>query len=287
MIPMQWQEELSADGLAHIRGAPDGAGPFLAAAELWERTGAGWKTIPVQRTSWRTVWPQSATDVWAVGERGQTAHLGHDGWRQEHFTEGVTGIEIMAWPDGTAWAPVTYGEIYRHGPDGWRSWKPPVLADRHTGVLWGAAPDDVWMHTHRRTTGVPPDLGHWDGQGWTFHSLWKNGYISNMAGSATDDVWAVGHVVKWIGKGALAAHWDGSRWSKVELPTDKRLCDVYVSPAGEVWIAGFDGTLLRGRNGTFEQLEAPRETLNGVYAGPDGSVWILAGGKRVLKANAP
>lgn len=282
-VPMQWTTELTADQVEHIRGAADGAGPFVAGSELWERAQGGWHTVQGAGSGWREVWPRSADDVWAVGEGGKTMHRGTVGWRLERFPDGATGVAVMAW-EGVAWSSVTYGEINRHTGSGWSSWTPRELAARHSGVLWGASSNDVWMHTHKRTTGVPPDLGHWNGTTWTFHALWKNGYIANIAGSASDDVWAVGWTVKLIGKGPLAAHWNGRRWSDVVLPTTSRLCDVFVEPSGVVWIAGFDGTLLRGREGAFVRLEAPETTINGVYANARGDVWILVEGRRVLRA---
>jgi hypothetical protein len=283
-LETEWTLELTAERLESIRG-PHGGTPLAAGAQLWERRGGAWSTVATRETGWRSVHAHASDDVWVSGSGGKTVHRGPAGWTEHGFDGGKTGLAVCGWPGPEAWSAVTRGEIQRFSGGAWTRWMPAALEDRHTGVLWGASPDDVWMHTHRRTTGVPPDLGHWDGSGWTFHTLSRNGYIANMHGATSDDVWAVGWIVKWIGKGPLAAHWNGARWLEVTLPTRRRLTDVYVQPNGLTWIAGFDGTLLRGRVGAFEAIATPGGVVNGVFANGDGRVWILVDGERIYAAD--
>ena len=153
--------ELTADRLQKIRGLP-GAGPYVAGEVLWEHREGLWQSIKTTAKGWKSVSVRAPDDVWVVGHGGRTAHLGPSGWQEQSFDKGVAGISVGNW-EGEAWASAAYGEIFRHDGAGWTSWTPAALSDRHTGSMWGAAVDDVWMHTGRRTTGVPPDVGHWDG----------------------------------------------------------------------------------------------------------------------------
>lgn len=282
LVPARWAPVLTAERLAFIGGS-NAAGPFLAGFELWESRGAVFSTVVGGTNQWRAVFAAGARDVWAVGTDGKMARLGDTGWAVSSFGA-QTGVDVCAWGD-QAWVPVTNGEIQCVQNGQWRSWKPDELAQRHTGVLWGAAADDVWMHTHRRASGVPPDLGHWDGESWSFHPLSRNGYISSIHGNGANNVWAVGWVVKWIGKGPLAAHWDGQRWSEPVLPTKNRLTDVHITQSGTVWISGLNRTLLRGDGVRFFPVEAPEGDITSVFATDDGGVWLVVDGTRVFKAN--
>lgn len=282
---MAWTHELTADGLKFIGGAM-GIGPFVAGRELWVYERGRWVTATGPGPGWNVVRATSPTEAWAVGVGGKVAQLTPEGWRLEAFDTRAYGVDIAFWGD-RAWIPATHDKIYRRQDGAWSLWTPPELAERHTGVLWGAAPDDVWVHTQPRATGKAPDLGHWDGQEWTFASLSKPGYISLMHGTASDDVWAVGWTVKWIGKGPLAAHWDGRSWTEVDVPTKKRLTAVQVDAAGTVWLAGDGGTLLKGDGRQFTAVETPGGHITGVYSLPDGPVWIVVDSNRVFRGLVP
>ncbi len=280
--PRSWTQVLQAERLEHVSGGAR-KGPFVAGQALWQTQGDQLRTVRIGTPQWRAIWVSATDEAWAVGTAGKVARLRSGEWVLDTFGTGQTGIDICAWGE-EAWIPVTNGEIHRLRAGTWTSWKPNALADRHTGVLWGASPKDVWMHTHQMASGVPPDLGHWDGQNWSFHSLSRSGYIASMHGSASDDIWAVGWTVKWIGKGPLVAHWDGARWSEVTVPTRDRLTDVKVAKDGTVWISGLDGTLLRGNIKAFRVVEAPKGTLSSVYPAADGSVWVVVDGQRLMKS---
>jgi hypothetical protein len=70
--------------------------------------------------------------------------------------------------------------------------------------------------------------------------------ISNMgppqffavAGRAANDVWIAGQY------GTLL-HWNGSKWSEGSSPTSLDLNALWVGPAGDTWLAGANGAILR------------------------------------------
>ena len=284
MKPMTWKQVLTGERLKLIRGAP-GQGPYVAGFELWERKGELWGAVNAGGNGWNSISVANNGEVMLAGTSGKMALQTTAGWTHERFGKWA-GVSVAHWGE-ESWIPVTTGEIYRKKDGVWDLWKPPELADRNTGTLWGPNPNDVWMHTHSQRSGVPPDLGHWDGEKWTIHSLSRSGYVASIHGNASDNVWAVGWTVKWIGKGPLAAHWDGKAWREVKVPAAGRLTAVYVDPEGGVWITGAKGVLLYGDGKNFTPVGAPNENLNGVYAEPGGPVWILVDGARVLESTQP
>ncbi|HCF59743.1 MAG TPA: hypothetical protein DFS52_17330, partial [Myxococcales bacterium] len=65
--------------------------------------------------------------------------------------------------------------------------------------------------------------------------------IKSLCGSAADDAWAVGSE---SGEGVVF-HWDGAAWSRFGASLPTRLSGCWASAAGEVWLSGEGGVLLR------------------------------------------
>lgn len=279
-LPMKWSTELTAERLTFIGPGPAGH-PWIAGQQLWERRGTMWATVPVAEAGWNTIRPGPNDQLWATSRTGQVAFRDAAGWHAASLQEGRTGVDVAAFGD-EAWVTGTHNRIHRWTADqGWTLWKPEALAMHHTGVIWGASADDVWVHAQPQATGRAPDLAHWNGESWTLHSLSSKGYIAMVHGRSSTDVWAVGWTVKWLGKGPLAAHWDGKEWTEVDLPSRQRLTAVHVQQDGTVWLSGHGGTLLRGNRSGFSALQAPDDDLNGVYADEGGNVWVLGDSSRV------
>jgi len=282
---VNWSTELTAERLTFIGPDAEGA-PWIAGHQLWERRGALWATVPVAEAEWNSVRPGPGDQLWAASLSGPIAFRNTSGWHASEPNGGQKGVDVAAFGDET-WVTDTHNRIHRwRAETGWELWTPDALANHHTGVLWGAAADDVWVHVQPQATGRAPEFGHWNGSRWRIESLQSKGYIAGMHGRSSTDVWAAGWSSRWIGKSPLAAHWDGTQWTEVPLPTRHRLTSVHVQPDGTVWLAGFGGTLLRGNANGFTALEAPEAHLNGVYS--DGTrVWVLGEGTRVHVAEVP
>ncbi len=63
--------------------------------------------------------------------------------------------------------------------------------------------------------------------------------FSDLDGYSADDIYVVG-------SDGDVFHFDGRSWDRCETPTDEILTAVSCGVDGEVWVCGFNGTLLRG-----------------------------------------
>lgn len=277
LVPRSWTKALTAEHLIHVRGVPGSTGPIIAGTALWQHAKGLYEAAALP-AGWKAIHVTPSHTIWAVGTGGKLARFSHGSWELSSFGD-HTGIDICAW-DTETWVPVSQGEFYRDCGEGFALWAPPEMANRNTGVLWGAAPNDVWVHAPPRSSGKPPELGHWDGSAWSFQALSSPGYVSAIHGSARANVWAAGWTAKLLGKGALLAHFDGQRWVECALPLDRRLSDVFAVDDDTIWVVG-DGVLMRGDRvdgaWSFTGVEPPDTgPLISVWATADGTLWVAS-----------
>lgn len=178
-------------------------------------------------------------DIWAYGSRGDAVGgarnlflLRYDGteWREQPFPEGIGTDASEVRLDAVATDGA--GEVWLTATTGYGQGGTRIV--RWDGTSWSAlesvpggrlvdlkafAPDDVWvLSDHDRAE-------HWDGTRWTATTLPVGG-IAALDGSATDDLWAVGHRYTDAAAGAgeteltqpVAVHWDGRAWTRSETP---------------------------------------------------------------------
>lgn len=110
---------------------------------------------------------------------------------------------------------------------------------------WTQYPDAYTFHTL---------VEHWDGASstWTLvpspNSLARNSYLNGVAGTAPDDVWAVGGSDESGGVyGSLVEHWDGTSWSIVPSASFPGVLYAVVSRGpNDVWAVGTESYPGRG-----------------------------------------
>jgi photosystem II stability/assembly factor-like uncharacterized protein len=95
----------------------------------------------------------------------------------------------------------------------------------------------------------------------------------SVAQPAPDEAWIVGGALG-SGGNALALHYDGERWNRVDFATDATLW--WVSNDRSPWIVGERGTVFAPGSMTAEPVPTTA-TLYGVWASPQGDVWIVGG----------
>jgi len=96
--------------------------------------------------------------------------------------------------------------------------------------------------------------------------------------SSVDDVWVVGGR-EAIGLGPSVFHYDGTAWTKLDtgMP-DLDLWQVFGFTGGDVFLAGSRGTILRYRNGTFEQITTPgSDVVFGLWGSSPDDMWAVGG----------
>lgn len=96
--------------------------------------------------------------------------------------------------------------------------------------------------------------------------------------SSVDDVWVVGGR-EGIGMEPSVFHFDGTAWTKLSVGMpDLDLWQVFGFAGGDVFLAGSRGTILRYRDGAFEQIPTPgSDVVFGLWGtGPD-DMWAVGG----------
>jgi hypothetical protein len=111
------------------------------------------------------------------------------------------------------------------------SWStvPSVEEFKTPRALAALATNDIWVVGSTTATGaLSTRAQHWDGDSWSLFPTPNVGTgdnaLNGVDGSASDDVWAVGHSERLLRAAepyrytALVEHWDGAQWEVVESP---------------------------------------------------------------------
>jgi hypothetical protein len=247
-------------------------GPCWLTANGWERA----PTTGTVSTSLYAIWGSSPTDVWGVGSYGAVAHF--DGQTWSTVTTSLPSMETSTLYAISGTGPADVWAVGRNGMTGHydgTSWKfGPVASLSDLYAVHAASPDDVWavgksgarqhytlaggwklepQYTSLELRGVfsagPGDVWvaadsgyvlHWNGTAWSSTKISDMGppKFMAMAGRAANDIWVAG---QW---GTLL-HWDGTKWSDGASPTNGQLNALWVGSAGDVWLGGDNGFILR------------------------------------------
>ena len=129
-----------------------------------------------------------------------------------------------------------------------------IVPTEHLGVeqfsgVAALSRDDAWAVGDRMLGSgrYIPIIEHWNGRLWRAVEgprLVQAGFarLLDVAGSSSDDVWAVGGRHAWEGSEALFEHWDGTEWKLVKPPatlyTSSWLWSVEALAADDVWAGG-------------------------------------------------
>lgn len=244
----------------------------------------------------------NADDVWAVGtaygtDRTVLLHWNGTAWTrdpgpaQNDFRgwsiSGISGSDV--WTAGHCVFPSSPSEKPCAAHWDGTAWSTPVQLpppDIGTTVTVQAiAADDVWIAGGQLDSAY---YAHYDGTGWSEVPApsGHEEYITDLAASGPDDVWAAGYRRGDSGDRPLIQHWNGRRWSTVKTPdTAGRLAQITTFPGStRVWAVGngtSDPLVLRRSGNSFSQApEVPGTDTFATGVAPDGSggAWIALTG---------
>ncbi len=193
---------------------------------------------------------RSATDVWAVGaDRGRGPIVLHyDGTRWERRETGQSGHLwwVHVFEDGTAMMGGAGGQILRYDGTTFTRMETPGLG-RHTVFgLWGSSPTDVYAVGGSANRGG--FIWHYDGTSWTDEVCPRDIPLLTFDVPGDDD------------------------------PTDiPGLFKVWGDGAGNVWVVGAAGTILR-RQGT-----GPFEVVSSGLTG-SATIFTVSGNEQLVVA---
>ncbi len=163
----------------------------------------------------------SPTDAWAVGYYIDTSSVVH--------------TLILRWSSGI-WSQYT-------SPDPGRTNQLNAVTRTPDGSIWavGSYIDAICNCTKTLTE-------QWNGSSWQQIASPSGGSLLGVAGTAANDIWAVGYSANDFTSSTLTLHWDGNAWSVVSSPSpgnNNYLYGVAAIGSTDVWAAGYDeaGTL--------------------------------------------
>jgi hypothetical protein len=192
--------------------------------------------------------------------RSQAYLLGSEGWTEVAVPNigRLTASTVIASDDAWAAGNSRYGDATAVHWDG-QQWtevafaQPPAQRRMFVDELASFGPHDVWAVGDLWSDDPPTEgrgaVQHWDGEVWADVAVpdvpgtWS---LSDISGTAPNDLWAVGQVEGSPGLGhCVAVHWDGQRWTQVPVPQidasptqDVRLTSVAALATDDVWAAG-------------------------------------------------
>lgn len=237
---------------------------FQTLIEHWN--GISWKVIPSPNLSsylniLNAVAAISTNDVWAVGQ---------------HYEANKSTLQLIEHWDGTSWkifpspnvlgstlegvAAISANDIWAVGSDAtgmsttehWdgTSWKvalSPVIS--HLFGVAALSTSNVWAVGSNGATLVE----HWDGISWKVvpspnPKLGNGFYLTAIAATSVNDIWAVGLYDNSYSGQTLIEHWDGTSWKIFPRPEGGERGDLsgVVSVQGptstsQLWAVGSNG----------------------------------------------
>jgi hypothetical protein len=259
---------LSVDGVAPddmwaVGYWEDDAGFRHHLIEHWD--GRRWSVVPdpappADYSYLESIAAISADDVWAVGYYDHPKCFGC--------------YLILHW-DGTKWAAP----------------KPEQLVTGYYHVLSSVAAisaDDVWAVGDYDEISEPVRAlaVHWNGTRWARNDPYSPGAVATslygVAGSASNNVWAVGTYTHGYPDLPLIKHWDGASWEEVPVPAEKdgfSLSDVTSIASDDAWAVGFYGpSVVRWDGVEWAIVQTPAPTSSrpvGVDSLVSGPAWAV------------
>ena len=235
--------------------------------------GQSWTTMNTPASgNLNGIWGASESDVYAVGNQ---ALLHYDGvaWTDALQPPSYPLDTVYAlngvWGSGATnvFAVGANGVILHYDGMEWRSMDSGVSETLYG--IWGAAGDNVFA------VGRFGTLLHYDGAAWRTMESGVQSSLYSVWGASGTDATAVG----WNG---AFIHYDGSGWRPSDSNTWRPLYDVW-SIGAEGFAAGFDGVILRRRDGAWTEIRFGDAQLNAVWGSAANDVWFMGEGGAAIR----
>lgn len=191
----------------------------------------------------RSVWVNDEADVWAVGYvrtkdalRGLLLHFDGERWEQKSAAGDEPLLSVWAADAEHVWVAGARGSVQSLTDDAWK--REPTMTDRDLVSVCGGSDENVWAAD---TDGT---VLRYDGDNWRVNNTPDGPYTltQSMTSRAGAGIWMVnGSVNDQYQYTQSVDHWDGEQWCSVRTTSDasRMLTEVWVSPGGQVWAAGY------------------------------------------------
>lgn len=226
----------------------------------------------------------SASDVYAVGERGTIAHFNGQYWEVERAGEdftlwGVFGIAADdVWAVGGSIVPSQSRPVVLRRQGGrWTPFQTGLPGRTSLFKMWGTARDNLYV------VGDDGRVARFDGTAFRVEPTPAHDRLVTVFGGGAADIFAVGGL-----RSPVAIHYDGARWTDYSpIPFSRNLNGGVRVTAGRdrLLLVGWNGYLAEsGEAGLVEVPPVVKDCLHAAAHLRDGFVAVggdlLAGNKR-------
>lgn len=216
--------------------------------------GSGWSddATPVQGKRLNTVWIQSESEGWALGDPDGIIY--YDQAWQDEVASSLLSIQSIFLSNGSdGWAAGASGSILQFNGAEWNSAVSPVAADLN-GVSM-TSPGDGWI------VGVAGTILRYDGASWTSAASPTGNTLNSVSMMPSGRGFAVGAF-------GTILRYDGSSWDLRSSPTGVNLASVWMVSNDEGWAVGDSGVILRCDGSSWTVAASPTgEALKAVSFG--------------------
>ena len=289
-------------------GVANVCAPYCTDGWCWQRP------LP-QGNTLTDAWLSPSGQLWTVGPEGTLLRWAGEQWfRQPPMAGAPTLTSVWGAADDDVWVGALEGLWHWDG----ESWTAAQLSAPRVLTLRGSSSTDVWATTLQAVL-------HWDGTQWTessplsftVNSVWVPGpndvwlagdlhamhfdgtrwnelelpgqqLLDGIAGTADDDVWAVGGAIDSTHHvTALVEHWDGAHWQVQSTPSWPTIeatswRSVVARSRSDVWVAGDEGDVIHFDGTRWESVPTGTAAwLNRLAAGDQ--LWAVGQGGTVLR----
>jgi hypothetical protein len=196
-----------------------------------------------------SVWAVSASDVFAVGDKGTIMRRSSTGWTamSSGTTQNLRGV--WAASSSNVWAVGLGGTILRFNGTSWSTVTGVTTSD--LDAVWGSSANDVWL-------GATGTVLHWNGTSFSTSTSFA-GHIRSISGSGPNDVWVTG-------ENTMVHHFTGT-WLPAISPGvgTNTFFAVLAVASGNVWVT--DSTMAKESVHLTAGSWVPKSTSGAFFEG--------------------
>ena len=273
---------------------------FGAVGTAMHYAASSWTRVVAPTTNnLNSSWGFAADDIWVVGDGGVILQWTGSKWNVSVAGGGEDLYAIHGLAPNDLWAAGRSGTVRHYDGTSWQDMSSGVTQNFY-GVS-AASAHDVFFGGQ---AGTFVYYGMTDaGLGFTAQTIAVPGDLNGLTAVSPQDVWAVGdkgaivHVTAAAGVeilpqvsqtlekvlassatdiwaiGGTAAHYDGNAWTE-EIPGTSYYIGEHLVAPGEVWAAGYSGSVVHRSGGAWSELrQGPSANLYGIGGSGPNDVW--------------
>ncbi|MBA2558505.1 MAG: hypothetical protein H0V07_01215 [Propionibacteriales bacterium] len=260
------------------------------------------------------IWATSASDIFVAGASEGSSDgviLHHDGqtWSEQFRANqvllgglwGSSATEVFAAGNPTA-GSASPGLVLRYDGSVWTDVGPNEEFDHYLAV-WGTSPEDLFAAGWLDAIPATGLIRHFNGAEWsavTDHGFGANGQITDLTGSSSTDVYALGSESSFDTEPSVTtsaiAHYDGNGWTRSFATAQYRLNGVWAAGPNDAFAVANDGYIFHHDGAAWNPMPSPTghnlldvwgRSGADVYAVGDGGILHYDGSNWSFSSTAP